>query len=705
MNDSNSTNPAREFDLKELRQLISARGRMSRILPGFRHRQEQEDLLVRIAEAFRADEFLLAEAGTGVGKSLAYLIPAAYWAHHTGKRVVVSTRTKTLQQQLVNEELPRLQEVLPFKFSYELAKGRENYLCRNRLANLVAKGRDLTGEQKEFLQRAVVWAAQTQSGDRQELKLDSRLLAHWGLVACERRGCWRERCPFQDSCFRQQMIRRLEKADLIVVNHALLLADARLGKGVLPEYQYLVIDEAHNLEREAFDKLATTFSLHETKEALYSLAHRRQKVQVGLLAALQTRYPHLKSYLDEAKNVLEKALQALEGFFAALSRHLTSRAAGGGQSVRWTGPFDTRDEVCAAYLVFDEAMQALAASLQPLQEEVEDKADYPDLESVQEQLQEILGDARYIITECLEDPEQVVWVNFYAGQAMAVFSSPLRVGEALDENLYQNLNSMVMVSATLTVAGGFGYFIERNGLADYARDGRLATIARPSPFDYDHCCRVYLVNDMPAPGQPDFNSQVNEFLGQFLPAIPGRTLVLFTSRSMLQEAAGMLRTTLGKQGITLLVQHQDGDPASLLDELVACGRCVLMGVDTFWEGVDLRGEYLTCLVMVKLPFRSPADPLTLAWNDHYRANGENGFHRLLLPDAILRFKQGVGRLIRSESDWGAVVITDRRMAAPPWGKSYGSLFVRSLPGGQVVETDRASAGREVRNWLVSFSPS
>lgn len=698
---SNRKSAQVEYDLEEMRALVRPGGGLSTVLPGFCHRQEQEDLMVRIAEALAGDEFLLAEAGTGVGKSLAYLIPAVFWAVSTGERVVVSTRTKALQDQLVNVDLPLLARVLPFGFIYEQAKGRENYLCRQKLANLVARGGDLTIEQKEFLQRVAVWAVQTRTGDRQELRIDSHLLSNWRMVACDRRACLRERCSFQESCFRHRLISRLGQANLIVVNHSLLLADVRVERGILPEYRYLIMDEAHNLEREAFDKFGISFSLPEIRDVLNTLAFKQRRVQTGYLAMLQNRYSHLQPGLTEIRELKEACLQEVENFFACLSERLPPGAGESSQTVRWPGQHAGEEGVLDAFNIVQGSFNTLLGALRKLQQELQDSPEALELEALILRLQEAVMDASIIMTGNLDDPEQVVWVDYNYGRAMAVNSSPLKVGQMIDKCLYQKLNSLVMVSATLTVAGDYSHFIERSGLHPYLQDRRLATITRPSPFDYNRCCQIYLVNDLPDPNHRSFQPMVSDFLSDFLPTIPGRTLVLFTSRRMMQEAARELRPILTGEGITLLVQHEDGDFSTLVDQMVASSRAVLMGLDTFWEGVDLRGDYLTCLVIVKMPFRSPSDPLVSAWNDHYRVNGENGFSKFMLPDAVLRFKQGVGRLIRSESDWGAAVILDGRLAVPPRGKNYGQVFVQSLPT-KITALGWSEAGKAVATWLESF---
>ena len=289
--------------------------------------------------------------------------------------------------------------------------------------------------------------------------------------------------------------------------------------------------------------------------------------------------------------------------------------------------------------------------------DLQDSSEAPEIAGLIERITECAQCIQIIMNEALGDSEQVVWIDFWYGRAAAVSASPLRVGKLLDISLYKHLASLIMVSATLTVAEDFTYFIERNGLEVYQGE-KLATITRQSPFDYDRNCRMYVVNDLANPGHRDYERQCKGFLQEFLEKVPGRTLVLFTSRRMLLDTAAELRPHLEEQGIRLLVQHQDGEFTTLIEDLVTAERAVLMGVDTFWEGVDLKGENLTCLVMVRLPFRPPSDPLTSAWQDYYRNNRENGFYRYSLPDAVLRFKQGIGRLIRSESDWGAAVILD-----------------------------------------------
>lgn len=692
-----------QFEIEEMRALIEDGGALSQVLSGFCHRQEQEDLLVRMAEALAGEEFLLAEAGTGVGKSLAYLIPAVFWARSTRNRVVVATRTKALQDQLIKEDLPLLQKALPFGFFYALAKGRENYLCRRKLTDLVSRGFNLQPEEQEFLRQVVVWASRTRTGDRQELHMDNELLQHWPLVACDWRSCLREQCSFQDSCFRQRMIKRAESADIVVTNHALLLTSARIGNGVLPEFKYLIIDEAHNLERQAFDHFSLTFNRAEVRDILNSLSQKQRGVQIGFLVMLQNRHPSMRARLEQAHKLVEDCRQEVDNFFKHITRGVPRTTRDNSFSLHWkegSGPLP--EEMVEVFVGLDTVMASLLGVLQEFQRDLQDSPEALEIAGLIERLTECVQGIQIIMNEALGDPEQVVWIDFWYGRAAAVSASPLRIGNLLDNSLYEHLASLIMVSATLTIAEDFAYFIERNGLEAY-RGEKLATITRQSPFDYDSNCRMYVVNDLANPGHRDYERQCGDFLQEFLEKVPGRTLVLFTSRRMLLDTAAGLRPHLEEQGIRLLVQHQDGEFNTLIADLVTAERAVLMGVDTFWEGVDLKGENLTCLVMVRLPFRPPSDPLTSAWQDYYRNNGENGFYRYSLPDAVLRFKQGMGRLIRSELDWGAAVILDRRLAAPPRGKSYGQMFHRSLPERRVVEISRNEAGREVSDWFNSFA--
>jgi ATP-dependent DNA helicase DinG len=658
--------------------------------------------MLRVAEALAGDEFLVAEAGTGLGKSLAYLLPAVFWARATGCRVVVSTRTRALQEQLTRQDLPSLRQALPFAFQFEQAKGRDNYLCRERLRALLSRASEADPEVQAFLTRVAAWAASSPTGDRQELGLEGREASLWATVACDRRTCLRERCPSLQSCFRQRLARRLEQADIIVVNHALLLTTARLESGVLPAFRHLVIDEAHALEREAFDKFALGLEEAEVREFLNRLLAVQRRRATGLLATWQSRYPYLRAQLDVARDARERCAEALQELFAVLSA--VARSGEGSASVRLARGAEDLPRVATALSRCQEPFERLAVALQDVARERDGDQEAGELQAAAETAREIAATVREL-WERVDGGggDEVVWVTRADGQARSLRASPLQTGMALEEALYRHLDCLVMVSATLSVNGDFSHFLQRHGLAGYEQDRRLSCIRRPSPFDYHLRRRVFVVSDVVSPNHAGFAAQVADLLVDLGQALAGNTLVLFTARGMLQQVGDAVRPRLERGGVRVLVQHEDGDAASLAEELRWGRRTMLMGLDTLWEGVDLPGEALTCLVMVRLPFRSPADPLVAAWDEHLRQEGENPFTRLLLPDAVLRFTQGMGRLIRAEDDWGAAVVLDARMSGGRGGQAYGRCFRDCLPAGQLEEVRREELVSRVRAWMERFA--
>jgi len=665
------------FNSREVEAYFLPEGKMAAMISGYSFRQEQVNLAKEIAEAFINREFLVSEAGTGVGKSYAYLVPAMLWSTQQGKKVVVSTRTRALQQQLVEKDIPEIIRITGCECRFVEAKGRENYLCWHKFDSISMGKTRVDESELKFIEKILTWTRSTTSGDRKELGLSGELMQHWPLVAADRRSCLKDSCPHNRKCFRLKMIRQMEKANLIVVNHALLLSDIVVNNALLPEYQHLIIDEAHAFEKEAFDKLSLRLALSEINDLLGVLRTRDKKRDRGYLQHLRNNYAHLSNEITEASHALDMLQKSGRELFGVMTM-----IPGGEREPEYSRvlkPVDFRErwfvEVLNRYFEWQERIRLLMNILRGISKELEGFADKDELDALILSLQEISDTAAAIFEENADTSNYIVWLDFYNGQASSISCSLIGVGDELNQRLYGKLDSLIMVSATLAVEDRFDYFVDRCGLSSIAAEERVRTLLEHSPFNYDVQARMFSIENMPDPLHPRFPDMLAESLQEIITATGGQCLILFTARKQMLEAAGAIRAFCEKQGIRLLVQNEDGEFGYLMKEFISSPQAVLMGLETFWEGIDLKGDLLRCVVIVKLPFRSPTDPYSYAGEMYCRQQRKSSFEHFMLPDAAVRFKQGTGRLIRSENDHGAIVVLDSRLDR----KTYGNVFKRSIP--------------------------
>ncbi len=672
------------FDGKVVAAYFQPGGPMEKHIAGYRHRDEQVKMAAAVADALTNSEFLVAEVGTGVGKSFAYLLPAILWAKETGEKVVVSTRTRALQEQLTEHDLPDLKAVLGEGFNAVEAKGRENYLCWNQYMSILAGRQVLDNRQQDFITRVLSWAENTEIGDRKELALPGEMMRHWGLLAASRRTCANNLCRYRDKCFRLKMLKRLEKADLIVVNHSLLLSDLMVDNSILPEYHYLIIDEAHTFERESFDKLSAVFSREECREVLKVLYSRERTHERGYVQYLKGRYPNLMPGLNELSTMVYRCTELLEACFAAIK---PGQAQEEHARVLTHQDFHSEwfNQLVENYSSWQQATNLIIHRLSELKSELAGMDEEMEINAVVQSLREVSEGAFMVMEESVDHPDQIFWIDYHMGQPSALSASSIRIGELLHRRLFSKLESLVMVSATLTIEDSFSYFIEKNGLNCLDDHDRVQTLLQYSPFDYDRQALLLSVADMPDPASPGFSSAVAGTLKDILTVTQGRTMVLFTSRRELREASRALREWAEKEHLCLLVQGEDGEFKRLMELFVQAPNTVLMGLETFWEGVDLKGDVLKTLVMVRLPFRAPGDPFCSAGDRYFKLQRRSSFEGFMLPDAAVRFKQGAGRLIRSESDRGLLIVLDARLQK----RSYGRVFKNSIPIKKVVHLKKA----------------
>lgn len=601
-------------------------------LPGFVAREPQQLLAATIERAIVDGADLVAEAGTGTGKTYAYLVPALA----SGKRVILSTGTKALQDQLFHRDLPRVRKLLGSKTDIALLKGRSNYLCLHRLEKAQVEGRFESREQITQYARIRQWGARTLSGDRMECTDISEEAPVWSLVTSTSDNCLGARCEHFESCWLVKARRKAMEADLVVVNHALLMADMAVrneGFGeVLPGAHLFIIDEAHQLPETAAMHFGQHLSARQINELGRDTLTEAATVSGGLAL--------VRNDVEALSLAVKQFRLALEGF--------PVRGA--------LGSIDHDAQVQAG-------LDAIEAALKPLQDVLASQAERSEgLASCRERADALM--LRLGLLRKAEDADEVRWYEIGA-QGFALHATPLNVAEPLSEYRKKTGARWILTSATLTVADSFAHFQRESGMSD------ARTLKVDSPFDYANQALLYLPPRLPEPNTPGYTKAVVDAAVPVLRSSGGRAFFLFTSHRALKDAAMQLAFEVP---FPLFVQGQ-APRGELLRKFIASGNGVLLGAASFWEGVDVPGEALSLVIIDKLPFAQIGDPVMDARLRQIRDAGGNPFNDYQLPAAVLALKQGSGRLIRTITDRGLLMLCDPRLAT----KAYGRTFLDSLP--------------------------
>ncbi len=702
-------------------------GPLAKGFGAYESRDGQRDMAVTIARTYADGGVALLEAGTGVGKSMAYLVPALRWAAANKERTVVSTNTITLQEQLFGKDLPLLADLLsdqPVRFA--LLKGWRNYLCLSRLAQAEAGSASLfEAPQREELATLVAWSKVTKDGSLSDLATPPRPDV-WDEVAAEGDLCTRLKCPHFDACFVFKARRVAATADVVVVNHSLLLADIAVRRAsqnwaeaaVLPSYSHLVVDEGHHLEDAAANHLGSSVSNRAVSKLLNRLERRGGREAKGLLPTLETRLMARGDLLSVAsldllRARLRPALENARGDAAQLFDRIAIWLQDSKQAtIRLTPDLHKeavwRDGLQAALRNLMTALESIGENLRLIRErlETEDERD----EALLSLLQELRGvgsrtsahiDALRATLDPPDDaPGFVRWAELRGRSdggmrgnstpTVLLYSVPLDLAPILREDLFGRLSSTVVTSATLTADAKFNFLLGRLGLDE--TETNVETALFPSPFDYASNALLVVPNDTPAPNVDPIGHQraVVSHVLDVAAASDGGLFVLATSHRDVKALSAALRGPAAANGWPLLVHGEDGRD-TLLRRFRQSGRAILIGTATFWEGVDVPGHALRGLIINKLPFRVPTEPMVAAQCDAIEARGGNPFMEYMLPHATLRLKQGVGRLIRTATDRGVIVLDDVRVVT----KHYGRDLLDALPPAQRVLGPWAAAERRI----------
>jgi predicted DnaQ family exonuclease/DinG family helicase len=644
--------------------VFSPDGPLARRLVGYEDRPQQRALAAAIEDTFRDGGALLAEAGTGVGKSLAYLVPAVGRALG-GERVIVSTHTLPLQDQLVRKDLPALQDALGSTVEIAVLKGRSNYLCPRRWQSF--RGLVATRDEARLLLKTLVWRTATTTGDRAELNLLGSEGDLWGRISADDETCDARRCArVAGGCYLQRAREAAARAGIVVTNHALLLQDALMRGALLPETDHLVVDEAHRLEDVATDAFGLELEDRGMRRALERVSH-----SPAVTSALRDERAVTA---EEVRREIASAHERGGEVFAALAAVLEPLGLTE-DKLRVTAGVRASDEqwlpVELASERLGDALAGIAVAAERLRAVTGDEDDEADLASALGEL----GGVRVALSRGVHQPRggDIVWIERASNGAVSLHVAPSYLGDALHRGLVAPRRSAVFTSATLAVAGSFAFALERFGLTDRG-DAR----AFGSPFRYDEQAILVVPDDGALPSEPAFAEETAQTITEIGRALDGRTLVLFTAHGSMRDVAGRLGQ-LEESGIAVLTQGIDGSRRALLERFAA-GRAVLLGTQSFWEGVDLPGDLLRCVVIARLPFAVPDDPLVQGRAERY----EDPFAEFQVPQAALRLRQGFGRLIRTRTDRGAVVLLDRRAIM----REYGARMLASLPDARLHRVPR-----------------
>lgn len=700
----------KKLDMESFEGMLSEGGLLARSFPGYEYRPQQLQVLKAVISTFNDGGHLLVEAGAGTGKSIAYLLPAIHFAKENMCHVVISTNTINLQDQLFKKDIPDLRDILPVEFDYTLLKGRNNYLCRRRY-QLLGRGGAMTVETIRALAKILVWLHGTTTGDRAELNLWGEE-AVWERVRAEGKNCLGERCPYKQrkGCFLYRARERAETAHIIVVNHALLLSDMLAENGVLPEYNHLIVDEAHHLEEATTKQLSFEIGREEIVGMLEELVQsHRTGPSGGFLAEVMGRLrassaslaqqQEIQGYIVEVTRGVARGQRNLKAFFDLLALFLMAHGDGQGgynRAIRlvrglraqpaWSDIEIAWDNLSLSLRETEGGLERLYRALTGLTDH--GIVDYDDLLLELSSRLQALSEMHAKMNEIVAEPSSqgIYWgeVRNRDGQ-VSLHSAPLHVGKLLEEHLFRMKETAVLTSATLRVGGSFDYIRERLNLWE-ARE-----LAVDSPFDYAASTLVYVPVDIPEPNQSYHQRSVEQVLIELCRATKGRSLILFTSRSQLMTTYGAIAELLGREGIAVFGQLVGTSRRQLLENFKTTSRAVLLGTRSFWEGIDVMGEALSCLVIMRLPFPVPTEPIFAARGETF----EDSFHQYAVPQAVLTFLQGFGRLIRSRQDRGVVVVLDKRL----FSKSYGSIFLKSLPRCTVKRGRASDLPGEAARWI------
>jgi ATP-dependent DNA helicase DinG len=698
------------LSLEEIGRVFAPDGMMGH-LKGYEQRDEQLRMALTVAEAFNHDRVTLIEAGTGTGKSLAYLVPSILWAVRNNQRVVVSTNTINLQEQLIKKDLPFLTRNSSIEFKAVLVKGRSNYACLRKLEQVETEPSLFPDESAQELTTIIEWSKACQDGCRSDLAFTPRG-STWEEVCCEADQCSRSRCKHFNRCFFYRARRDASAARILVVNHALLLSDIVLRKetgydatAILPPFSRLIFDEGHHLEDVATTHLSQVITRGGVLKQLHRLVPQKAN-RAGLLTIISSRITRdlpesreglymelsglLESHLLPKNRDLEQLTEQIMDWLAISLEHDAGGLVGREQKLRITADVSSTpfwQECCQRLKTLADALNDYTSALRTLLRRCEDLPEklreklsdqLLDTSGIEGRLQAMAETLLFFISEAEGYCRWIESKRGSRGVQARLCAAPLDISAQVKETVLDKLKTIIVTSATLTVGGEFSYLKKRTGFGLLPK-ARLSELYLASPFDYATQVFVAVPDDMPEPTAHGFREALEEHILRAVAISKGGVFILFTSYDLLNKVYSSLSPEFAKLGLIALKQGETGRHA-LLAHFRKEGNAVLFGTDSFWEGVDVKGEALRLVIIARLPFQVPTEPVQQARSEKIEADGGDPFREFSVPQAVIKFRQGFGRLIRSRDDRGAVLILDRRVVT----KNYGKKFLRSLPETELV---------------------
>lgn len=689
----------------DIKPYFEKNGLLAQYFKEFEYRDEQFFMAEHIEKGLNDEKKVIVEAGTGTGKTLAYLIPSIQWALENEKKVIISTNTINLQEQLLNKDIPIVKKLMPRDFKYLLVKGRGNFLCNRKHANLVTTKtvdlEDFSEDQKRQFETLIKWGKETKTGDKSELYFEVDFSV-WEMFQSETDICAGARCPYKTECFFLKSREEKKKADILIANHHIFFSDLAIRKeigfntdySILPEYGLVVFDEAHNIQKVARDYFSYEVSKYGFTKAMNQIHNvAGKKKHKGQLEVLMQ---YLKNRDYEDKEMIEKLLEndvrvnhgnlfkAGRDYFDRLIEVFSKGQMGSvtyrirKNEVIADSFYSMLNDVKENFILeFNTYLKTVRKVNAVLKETEDNDGIINDFIKYIERLETFYENFKFINT--LDDDDFIYWIEVNNKKSNSkLVATPLKIDSELNENLYGNLKQLIFTSATIAVENNFDYFKKSIGLEEETYDKIIA-----SPFDYDKQMKVYIPSGLPDPNHREFLDEIEPLLKRMILKTKGRTFILFTSYKSLNYMYYMLRDELEENGIDFFIQGTY--PRTKLVEMYKNSSApVLFGTDSFWEGVDVKGEQLVSVIIVKLPFKVPSDPITEAIIETYEQQGKNPFIEYQIPESVIKFKQGIGRLIRSKEDKGIITILDNRIVT----KRYGKYFLDSIPTKNIIRINQ-----------------
>lgn len=704
--------------MKNPASLLSPTGPLARAIDRYESRPGQAKMLEKIFEAYEKNEIALIEAGTGVGKSISYLLPAILWAIQKQEKTVISTHTINLQEQLISKDLPLLLKALGVQIKAVIVKGINNYICKRKLDETAEQIYCLSPDEKEELEKLTIWSEQTTTGCKSDLSFTPTPLM-WEKVSAESDTCTHKKCPHYEACPLIKAKKEAESANILISNHALFFRDLELrsqidnyeGILLIPPYSRVILDEAHTIEEAATEALSMNVSFQE----LFRISSRLGSLKGGKIAALKDK---IQSQLSKVSNerrtsILNRLILDLPSYLTELFRHLKEAfesfrlfvevVANEERSIRIVerhfSELYWKEDIAVAVQRVHESQKTIAYSLHLLDEEFKEE-DEKFLETILPLKKEVMALSARLAgkveaLKCFASSElpkdKVKWIEstlHLSRQNLTLIIADLNIADKLKNVLFTKFDTVALLSATLTSNQQFSFIKNRLGLNQLG--SRVVEGQYPSPFNYQKQALLVIPNDLVSPVDPRFVQVSARAILRACIESRGNAFVLFTSFSQMNAAFTLISKELIQKGFTPIKQG-DESRKNVLERFKKKEGSVLFATSSFWQGVDVAGEALRAVIIVKLPFQVPSEPLVEARLESLKSNGKSPFFEYSIPNAIVRFKQGFGRLIRNQTDRGCIVCLDSRIANKP----YGKLFLKSLPEATCVIANSDDAFRKM----------